>query len=176
MEIKLPKIQQNIFPLALDEAGEQVIGVKSYLSMGEKMQLVNIALDNSEETGYYDPLKLKMFFEIYLVTLYTDMTLPALTEENTLDVYDALASNGIPDKVWNALPESEQETLVETTFRLKEDKVKSKNSVGGVIRSLVESLPANAEAARSIIEQFDPQKYQNVIAFAEQANGGRAIN
>lgn len=176
MEIKLPEIQQFIFPLALDEAGEQVIGVKSYLSIGEKMQLVNIALDNSEEAGYYDPLKLKMFFEIYLITLYTDMVLPALTEENTLDIYDALASNGIPGKIWNSLPESERDVLMQATLKLKGEKIKNKNSVGNVIRSFIDSLPENAEKARGIIEQFDPAQYQNVLAFAEQANGGRPIN
>ena len=49
------------------------------------------------------------------------------------------------------------------------------NTAAGVIRKLVDDLPANAEAVQEIVDKFDPEKYQAVIDFAKAANGGREI-
>jgi hypothetical protein len=49
-------------------------------------------------------------------------------------------------------------------------------SVGATINKLINDLPKNAEAAAKIVENFDPQKYKEVVDFARYANGGRDIN
>ena len=48
-------------------------------------------------------------------------------------------------------------------------------TAASVIRGLIDDLPANAEAAQKIVENFDPTKYQAVIDFAKAANGGREL-
>ena len=44
-----------------------------------------------------------------------------------------------------------------------------------VVKSIINDLPAQAEAMQNIVNTFDPEKYQAVIDFAKAANGGRAI-
>jgi hypothetical protein len=55
------------------------------------------------------------------------------------------------------------------------DVIEQKLSVSGLIQSFIQDLPAQAEAAMNIVNNFDKEKFQNVINFAKAANGGRDI-
>ena len=46
-----------------------------------------------------------------------------------------------------------------------------KHSTSGILQSLITDLPKQAEAMQNIIDNFDPEKYQNVMNFAKAANG-----
>ena len=72
--------------------------------------------------------------------------------------------------------EDEYNDLFEQITALKTTMEKSRGSVAGIIANLIEDLPANAEAAAEIVENFDPQQFKEVIDFARYANGGRDIN
>ena len=48
-------------------------------------------------------------------------------------------------------------------------------SIAGIIYNLFKEMPANAEKLQDILNNFDPEKYQEVINFARAANGGREI-
>ena len=54
-------------------------------------------------------------------------------------------------------------------------KMESKRSVASIITSLINDLPSQAQAAMDIVENYDKDKFKNVIEFAEYANGGRPI-
>ena len=47
--------------------------------------------------------------------------------------------------------------------------------MGGVITEIIDNLPLQAEQMQKIVDNFDPQKFQNVLDFAKAANGGREI-
>ena len=49
-------------------------------------------------------------------------------------------------------------------------------SLASMIKTLVNDLPKNAQAAMDMVNSFDKEKYQEVIDFAKAANGGRAIS
>ena len=45
-----------------------------------------------------------------------------------------------------------------------------------LVQNLITDMPKQAEAMSKILDNFDPDKYQNVINFAKAANGGREIS
>lgn len=47
--------------------------------------------------------------------------------------------------------------------------------MGAAITHLINDLPANAEAAAKIVDNFNPEQYKAVVDFAKYANGGRNI-
>ena len=57
----------------------------------------------------------------------------------------------------------------------QEDMLKYKNTAGGVLQSLIQDLPRNAQMAAEIVDNFDKNKFQAVVDFATAANGGRKI-
>ena len=62
--------------------------------------------------------------------------------------------------------------MIERT--MKED-LQYNTTAASVIKSIIVDLPKSAEAANSIVDNFDPEKFQAVLDFAKAANGGREI-
>ena len=57
----------------------------------------------------------------------------------------------------------------------KRELTEYKRSTSALIQSLVSDLPRQADAMKNIMDNFDPNKYQEVMNFAKAANGGREI-
>lgn len=60
-------------------------------------------------------------------------------------------------------------------MEVKKEVVSYKQSVVSLVQSLINDLPKQAEAMKDIVDNFNPEKYQEVINFAKAANGGREI-
>jgi len=154
----------------------QKIEVLKYLPAADKYDLLMITLQKSLEGNIYNEFKLNLFFELNLVYMYTNISFTEKQREDEFKLYDTLRSNGFFELFYEALDDKEYEELFDQIAELKATKEKSKNSVAGVIANIIEDLPANAEAAAKIVENFDPSQFQAVVDFARYANGGRDIS
>lgn len=155
---------------------DQEISVLKYLPIEEKNDLIAMTLQNSDEVGFYNPVKLQMYLELYTVYLYTDLE---FTEEEKVDevkLYNILKGNGIIDAVINTIPSEEWNQVNMFYYDYLSKKEKYRNSIAGMLGDFVENLAINAKNAAEIINGFDPEKFQNVLAFAQAANGDRPIN
>lgn len=154
----------------------QKIEVLKYLPAADKYDLLMITLQKSLEGNIYNEFKLNLFFELNLVYMYTNISFTEKQREDEFKLYDTLRSNGFFELFYEALDDKEYEELFDQIAELKTTMEKSKSSVAGVIANIIEDLPANAEAAAKIVENFDPSQFQAVVDFARYANGGRDIN
>lgn len=154
----------------------QKIEVLKYLPAADKYDLLMITLQKSLEGNIYNEFKLNLYFELNLVYMYTNISFTEKQREDEFKLYDTLRSNGFFELFYEALDDKEYEELFDQIAELKTTMEKSKGSVAGVIANIIEDLPANAEAAAKIVENFDPQQFKEVIDFARYANGGRDIN
>lgn len=151
------------------------IEVLQYLPFEDKYSLIMIALQNAQEEGIYNPLKLDLYFHLFLVYMYTNINFTEKQRENELKLYDALKSNGILDEVLANIPEQEYTTLFEFLNEMVTVKTEYGKSVVSLVQSLIHDLPTQAQAAKEILENFDKNKFEEVINFAKAANGGRDI-
>ena len=156
--------------------GDTDIEVLQYISIEDKNSIISLALQNSVEDTIYNECKLKMYFELYIVYTYSNIEFTAEERADAITTYDILASNGIIQAVLAALPEKEYVELYNMLETTKKNKMKYNNSIAATINHFINDLPANAEAAREIIEKFNPEDFQQVLNFAKAANGGREIN
>ena len=154
----------------------QKIEVLKYLPAADKYDLLMITLQKSLEGNIYNEFKLNLFFELNLVYMYTNISFTEKQREDEFKLYDTLRSNGFFELFYEALDDKEYEELFDQIAELKTTMEKSKSSIAGVISNIIEDLPANAEAAAKIVENFDPSQFQAVVDFARYANGGRDIN
>ena len=154
----------------------QKIEVLKYLPAADKYDLLMITLQKSLEGNIYNEFKLNLFFELNLVYMYTNISFTEKQREDEFKLYDTLRSNGFFELFYEALDDKEYEELFDQIAELKTTMEKSKSSIAGVISNIIEDLPANAEAAAKIVEDFDPSQFQAVVDFARYANGGRDIN
>lgn len=145
------------------------IKVLNYLPIRDKYDLITIALQKAEEDGIYNELKLDMYFHLYLVYLYTDIVFTPEDKQDEEELYDVLYSSGLIDKLVSLIDEEEYNFLVDMMTKMKEEKLQYSNTAAAVIKTLVQDLPKNAEAAAKMVDEFDPQKYEQVVNFARSA-------
>ena len=149
------------------------IEVLQYLPIEEKYSFINIVLQQSKVDGIYNPMLLDMFFHLYLVYLYTNLSFTDKQKEDEFKIYDSLKSNGLLDKILEVIPDDEYNELY--SFMEEEIEVKQRYdlSISGLISKVINELPANAEAAMKIVENLDAEKFSNVLEFAKSVNNGQ---
>ena len=152
-----------------------IIEVKQYLPIEEKYDLIMIALQKAKEENIYNELKLDMYFNLYLVYLYTNLSFTDKQKEDEGKLYDILQTNGFFDKMMEVFNEEEYNDLLKYVDLQKELELTYSTTAAGIFYNLVKELPNQAENLKEILNNFDPQKYQAVIDFAKAANGNRVI-
>lgn len=151
------------------------IEVKQYLSISDKIDLIDITLQKAKEDRLYNPLKVEMYFNLYLVYLYTNIKFTDKQKEDEEKLYDILDSNGLIDAIITAIPEKEYNSLLSKANQKIINELKYNTTTAAIISKIIDDLPAQAQAMADIIDNFNPEKFQNVIDFAKAANGGRSI-
>lgn len=155
--------------------GGQKVEVLQYLPAQDKYDLLMVTLQKSLENGAYNEFKLNLYFELNLVYMYTNISFTEKQREDEFKLYDTLKSNGFYERFFQVINEDEYNELFTQLNAIKDASSANRMSVGAVISQLIEDLPANAEAAAKIVENFDPKQFKAVVDFARYANGGRDI-
>lgn len=152
------------------------IEVLQYLPIEEKYDIVMSVLENSKESdGLYNPLKIDMYFHLYLVYAYTNITFTEKQRENESKLYDTLQSNEFISNMINKIPEEEYQGLYSYVEDCIEDRLHYSTTTAAALRSIIGDLPKQLEQMQKVVDNFDPNKYQAVIDFAKAANGNREI-
>lgn len=151
------------------------IEIKQYLSISDKIDLIDITLQKSREDRLYNPLKINMYFHLNLVYLYSNITFTDKQREDEEKLYDILDSNGLIDAVVAEIPEKEYVDLINKTAEKIDNELKYNTTAAAIMAKFIDDLPKNAQAAAEIVDNFNPEKYQAVVDFAKAANGNRDI-
>lgn len=79
---------------------DQVIEVKQYLPMSEKLELVSTIINNSiDDNGYYNPMRVYINTIIEVILTYTNITVTEKQKEDILKLYDLFVSSGLSGKI-----------------------------------------------------------------------------
>ena len=151
------------------------IEVKQYLPINDKYDLINITLQNAFEDGVFHPLKMDLYFHLYIVMMYTNITFTEKQKEDEAKLYDILNSSGLMEKVLETIPKAEYEELYNYLMECSVQLTNHNRSITTLITSLINDLPTQMAEAAKIVETFDPEQFKAVIDFARAANGGRDI-
>lgn len=154
---------------------DKEIKVLKYLPIKDKIDLIEIALERAQENGRYNEMKLDIYFNLYLIYMYTDLEFTDEEKANDEELYDELISSGLLADIINAIDEEEYDELVDYLVETKEKNEEFMTSAAALLQSFIQDLPKNAQAAAEIVENFDKDKYKEVVQFARDANGGRPI-
>ena len=159
----------------LVKIGNFEIEVSEYLPMRDKIDLVQIALQKAEENGTYNDMKLDMYFNLYIIYMYTNLEFTDEEKEDEFTLYDELQSNDIIISVIGTMEEYEYDTLLEYLNVMKDTNMEYNLSAASLFKTFIQDMPKNAAAAAEIVDNFDETKFKNVVEFAKAANGQRQI-
>ena len=152
------------------------INIKKYLPINDKKDLVEITLQKAEQAdGTYNEILIDMYFNLHLVYLYTDIVFTDENREDEMKLYDELESSGLLERILDKIPDEEYNTLMDYLKAMRKEISSYKHSAAAMVQKLIVDLPKNAEAAAKIVEDFNPEKYKEVVDFAQHANNNRPI-
>lgn len=156
--------------------GEQEVEILGYLPIEDMYSVVMITLQKSFENGYYNPIKLDMFYHLNLVYVYTNIIFSDEDRADESKLYDELVSSGFMAEFLNNLDERAYAEMQEDIENIAKMDMENRKSIGVAATRFIEDLPANVEKMKEIVDSFDPKEYQAVLDFAKAANGGRPIS
>lgn len=151
------------------------IKVKQYLPIQDKLNLVQIALQQSLDEGIYNDGLLTAYFHTYVVMFYTDLEFTEEEKQDVLTLFNLMDSENLIGSVIELIPQSEFGDLLEMLNNQQKNNMIFKQSAAYIIGQFIDALPSQMEKVGEIVNNFDPSKYQAVVDFATAANGGRNI-
>jgi hypothetical protein len=158
------KVKDDIKTFSIED---KEIEVKQYLPIDEKFSIIMTSLQDSYQNGIFNELILEVCFNLNIIFYYTNINFTEKQKEDSLKLYDILESNGIIDQVIENIPEIEYNYMIDMLDDIKENTFKYQKSIKGTVESIIEKLPENAQAVSEIVDNFDPEKYENVMNFAK---------
>ena len=154
---------------------EKEIEVLDSISSEDKYDIIMITLQKSAEDGYYNPIKLDIYFHLNLVYMFTNIIFDDENREDEFKLYDEMINSGFMEEFLMHIDIKEYTEMQEHIEKIASLKTNYDRSTASIIKKFVDDLPANAEVAKQIIDNFDPDQYQAVVDFAKAANGGRPV-
>lgn len=149
------------------------IEVLQYLPVGEKYDLINITLQNAKVDGEFQSLLLDVFFHLYLVYMYTNIEFTDEQKAEPFKTYDILKTNGIINEVLLAIPGEEYDDIYHFLIEQLERDQEYALNISGLLSKVIDELPKQMEKMGEIVENFDPEKVNNVLNFVKSANNGQ---
>ena len=128
------KVNQEIKTI---EFNEQVIEVKQYLPLNDKLELIsNIINLSADDNNFVNPIKVKVFTTLEMIYAYTNINFTDKQKEDGNKLYDLLVSSGLASTIFELVPEQEKEMISKSVAESIEAIYKYRNSVLGILDSV----------------------------------------
>lgn len=123
--------------------GDQNVEVIQYLPMQEKMEMLEHILNHAiDDTGFFNPARLEVFFTLFMIKTYSNISITDKMIEDAPKTYDLLELNGIIEKVSMSIPKDEYETILRATEETAKHITSHLNSFAGMIKTILTDYQA----------------------------------
>ena len=128
------KVNQDVKNI---EFNEQIIGVKQYLPINEKLELISSVINSAaDENNFSNPVKENVFLTLEILYHYTNINFTDKQKEDPVKLYDLVVSSGLVNKVTDLIPEEELDEVINGVAQSIKDIDTYKNSVLGILESI----------------------------------------
>ena len=116
---------------------EQIIEVKSYLPVNEKLELISNVINlSADDNNFANPVKVMVYSTLEIIEAYTNISFTDKQKENPTKLYDLFEGNGVTGMIFNAIPEDELIMLEKAIEDSIEAIYKYKNSAMGIMEAI----------------------------------------
>lgn len=130
---KLNKIK-SLEPIDI-KIGEETISVVQYLPLEKKLAVMQNIIEQAgnNEEGFYNIVKLTVFYTIEMLRAYTNISFTEKQLEDPQKLYDIIVLNKIWDTVKQSIPEDEVNYIWENTCALAREITDYNHSALGLL-------------------------------------------
>ena len=123
------------------EWGDQVIEVKQYLPIQEKLELISRIVSMSlDENNFANPIRIDIFTTLEIMYTYTNINFTDKQKEDFLGLYDLLVSSGLYNKILEVINDDggagEYWYIVNSVRTVIEEIYKYRDSVLGILQAV----------------------------------------
>ena len=133
----------------------QKVEVKQYLPIKDKIDLIQIVLQQGVVNDMYDEAVLEALFYVYTIMYYTDLEFTDEQKEHPLDIYDMLISNDVLNVILSEIPEDEFIDLMDYFEKQKELNLKYQTSFTFVLNQI-------ATKAESLLKNLNEKDFEAI--------------
>ena len=128
------KVNQDIKNI---EFNEQIIEVKQYLPINEKLELISSVINSAaDENNFSNPIKENLFLTLEILYHYTNINFTDKQKEDPVKLYDLVVSSGLVNKVTDLIPEEELDEVINGVAQSVKAIYTYRNSVLGILESI----------------------------------------
>ena len=133
---KLNKIK-SLEPVDI-KIGEETISVVQYLPLEKKLTIMQNIIEQAgnNEEGFYNIVKLTVFYTIEMLRAYTNISFTEKQLEEPQKLYDIIVLNNIWNEVKKVIPQSELTDMWENTCALAREITEYNHSALGILNLL----------------------------------------
>lgn len=118
---------------------EQIIEIKQYLPMQEKLNLMSkvINLSHDKDSNYSNPVKVDIYTKLNIIENYTNITFTDKQKEDVCKLYDLFKESGLMELILNAIPEKEVKEINDSINKAIDAIYNYLNSVMGILDTVL---------------------------------------
>lgn len=142
---------------------DQIIEVKQYISVNDKLKLISDVLNNSydEQNNFANPVKTKVYIGLGIIEYYTNINFTDKQKEDMVKLYDCFESNGLLDMIINTIPSSEYKWLINSVDNTVKAFYAHRDSVLGILETIkTDYSDLNLDATEIQSKLADPQNME----------------
>ena len=125
---------QDIVNIAFND---QVIEVKQYLPVNDKIHLISIVINQSaDDNNFANPIKVNVFTVLEIIDFYTNISFTEKQREDPTKLYDLIVSNDLARTIARAIPQVELDDLMRGIKDSVEAVYNYKNSALGIMETI----------------------------------------
>lgn len=149
----------------------KTIEVLQYLPVAEKKELIDMVIQKSSLESIIEPLYVDMYFHLFLVYAYTNITFTEKQKEKEEELYDVLHSSGLLNKILEQIPSSEYDCLMTYLEEaIEKQEYYAQSFIGGLLKFAAD-LPKKVNEAGEIAKTFNPEDFNEIFSFVKAING-----
>lgn len=137
-KVSLNKITpiKKVDPITLNIGDSEII-VQQYLPIETKMAMMQDVLNAViDDTGHINPVRMEVFFNVYLLKYYTNISITDTMLGDPSKTYDLLIMNDVLDTIIAQIPETEYADVFDFIVEASENVITYNNSVLGILRNV----------------------------------------
>ena len=149
------KVNQDVKNI---EFNEQIIEVKQYLPINEKLELISSVINSAaDENNFSNPVKENVFLTLEILYHYTNINFTDKQKEDPVKLYDLVVSSGLVNKITDLIPEEELDEVINGVAQSVKAIYTYRNSVLGILESISQDYSAlNLDATEIQQKLADP--------------------
>ena len=149
------KVNQDVKNI---EFNEQIIEVKQYLPINEKLELISSVINSAaDENNFSNPVKENVFLTLEILYHYTNINFTDKQKEDPVKLYDLVVSSGLVNKVTDLIPEEELDEVINGLAQSVKAIYTYRNSALGILESISQDYSAlNLDATEIQQKLADP--------------------